>query len=105
MAASRCRIVAGAPGRATLNAATVGPVRLQRGVVGGGAPIEKQRRHDWPVLMGYVDAAAELGVMGELPLKAGHADGYRSDVVAVEEVAELLEQRAEVVFAIGADPT
>jgi len=57
--------------------------------------VRKDRGHifgvDGPVLVGEADAAVELGVAGQLAFEPGHADEDQSDVVAVEEVAELFE--------------
>ncbi len=68
------------------------------GVVGAAELLPVVRQDDGdvfgiyrPVLMGEADAAVELRVAGELPLEPGHADQDQPDVVAVEEVAELLE--------------
>ena len=43
------------------------------------------------VLVGEADPAVQLGVAGQLPVEAGHADQDQAEVAAVEEVAELFQ--------------
>ena len=52
------------------------------------------------VLVREPDPAVELGVAGELPVEAGHADQDDAHVAAVEEVPELVP--GHVVFSRSA---
>jgi len=45
----------------------------------------------WLALVGEADPAIEMGVAGEWPVEAGHADQDQAEVVAVEEVSELFQ--------------